>query len=104
MQIIPYHKKLQNEWDDFVLNAKNGGLFHTQKFLSYHNSEKWVDKSILIYQNEKIIGVFAACELNNEIISHAGSNCGGLIVSSKNSIELTFKMFDLLIAYFKYQP
>ena len=100
MQVVEYSKSLEQDWDEFVFKSKNGTVLHTQKFLSYHPENRWVDKSVLIYNNGDLKAVFPACEVEGEIISHAGSSCGGLIVLRSNKLSETSKYFQLLINYY----
>lgn len=101
MQIIKYNENSQNIWDEFVKNSKNGTIFHTRKFLSYHPKDRFKDASILIYKKNKLIGVFPAVEFENKIISHRGSTYGGLVVSKKNRLNDSLEMWENIINYYK---
>jgi hypothetical protein len=101
MQIIKYNENYQNIWDEFVKNSKNGTIFHTRKFLSYHPKDRFKDASILIYKKNKLIGIFPAVEFENKIISHRGSTYGGLVVSKKNKLNDSLEMWENIINYYK---
>ena len=61
-------------------HSNNGNLFHTRKFLSYHPQEKFVDASILLRKNKKIVAVVAANLTEDSFFSHGGTSCGGPIL------------------------
>jgi hypothetical protein len=103
MRIEKYiENKHKNLWDDFVLNkSKNGTVFHTQQFLSYHPKDRFKDNSILIFNKNKLKAVLAAIEKEDRIISHQGSTYGGLIVENGNSLSDSCKYYELLDEYYK---
>jgi hypothetical protein len=99
MQIIKYEKKYEKMWDEFINNSKNGTIFHTQKFLSYHQ-DKFIDTSIMIFKNNNLKALFPAIEFENRIISHRGSTYGGLIVGIKNNIKDNLEIWETIINYY----
>jgi len=100
MDIVRYEKKLKNIWDEFVLNAKNATIFHTQTFLSYHKN-KFKDASIMIYDKNKLIALFPAIDDEDKIISHKGSTYGGLIVSKKNTLKKSLEIWEEILKFYK---
>ena len=99
MKIIKYNKTYENIWDEFIKNSKNGNIFHTRKFLNYHK-DKFTDNSLLIYNKNKLIGLFPAIEFEEKIISHRGSTYGGLIVRKNNKLNDTLIMWEEIINYY----
>jgi len=51
-----------DDWDKIVDESDNGTIFHKQKFLSYHPSDRFINKSIIIYKNNKPLALFDAKE------------------------------------------
>jgi hypothetical protein len=100
MKIVEYNDNYQDIWDEFVKNSKNGTIFHTRKFLSYHPAERFKDESILIYKKKKLVALFPAIEFENRIISHRGSTYGGLVVGIKNRLNDSLKMWENIIKYY----
>lgn len=99
MDIISYNNTLEKEWDKFVMNAsRNGCIFHTQRFLSYHHKGKFVDNSLL-FRNKEINAVFPACLMDNGLRSHAGSSFGGLVISKDIGIECIDSIIENLCTY-----
>ena len=55
LKIKKYQPKYINEWNKFILNSNNGTLFHNQQFITYHINRKFIDCSLMIYYNNKLI-------------------------------------------------
>jgi len=101
---IRYKAEMQKEWDDFVWESRNGTIFHTQKFLSYHSPGKFEDCSLLFKNKEKIMAVLPAAILRNKEVSlrsHPGSSYGGLILSHKADSVIALEVLRLLIEFAK---
>jgi len=83
LRIEKYNKQKHFDlWDDFVLNRScNGTIFHTQLFLSYHSNNKFIDSSILLYDENKLIAVILVAQLEEDYFSHPGTSGGGLVIS-----------------------
>ena len=47
-------------WDKFIKQSNNGTLFHTQKFLSYHPTDRFLDNSLIFQKKGNIISVLSA--------------------------------------------
>lgn len=104
MKITRYNRDEHFQiWDDFVEhNSINGTVFHTRKFLSYHGENKFDDRSIVIYENEKVIGVMLAAKLGNDMVSHPGTTGGGLVVhSSYYRMDKLEQLVNEVYDYFK---
>ena len=87
------------KWDEFIQGQSiNGTLLQTRKFLSYHPSERFRDRSVVVINKGAIVAVCPACELsengNKIFLSHGGSTYGGLIVSP--SICQMEKIYQLI--------
>jgi len=100
LELVKYNQNYEKIWDEFIANSKNGNIFHTRKFLSYHK-DKFIDESIMFFKKNKVIGVFPAILIDNNIISHRGSTYGGLIVGVKNRLNDSLAMFESLVNYYQ---
>jgi hypothetical protein len=102
MEYVKYTDNLLNNWDSFVFNeSKNGTIFNTKSFLSYHDKTKFDDRSCLFYNKKNLIAVLPAVNFNNCLRSHAGSSFGGLIVSKNIGVEEVSEIVRLLTEYTK---
>jgi len=86
-------------WDNFVnVQSRNGTLFHTRKFLSYHK-DRFNDCSLTISKRNKIIAVIPAILNDDTLISHSGSSFGGIVVHKNAGLNDIFNIVDC-ISYF----
>jgi len=102
MEIVRYKPEMQEEWDKFVEGARNGTIFHTQKFLSYHPPGKLEDCSLL-FRHKKIMAVLPAAVVKEEekviLRSHPGSSYGGVILSHKSDSAIAVDVLNGLIGF-----
>ena len=93
IRVERYRIDFKNNWDNFVLNAKNINFMHFRNYMDYH-SVRFKDHSLIMSKENKLIAILPACEIDNKIFSHAGLTFGGLIQSKKakaNDIVDAFK-------------
>lgn len=86
IRVCRYKECNFEEWDYFVLKkAVNGTFLQTRKFLSYHPPERFVDDSLMIYDDKTLVAVVPGCEIDTsegiQFVSHKGSTYGGILVS-----------------------
>ena len=72
-------------WDDFVINRSvNGTFLQTRNFLNYHPKDRFVDASLMVYDEKRLVAVIPACVVHEGgktvFYSHKGSTYGGIIV------------------------
>lgn len=70
-----------SEWESLCQSSINGTFLHTRRYLSYH-ADRFKDFSIVIEQNEKIIGILPIATYPSEIkvaTSHPGITYGGIV-------------------------
>lgn len=81
--IIEYNDEHTALWDSFCDGSYQGTFLQTRKFLSYHG-DRFNDRSLLIFEKDKLVGVFAAACVQdecNKVISHPGTSFGGIITN-----------------------
>ena len=66
MDVIKYDKSFKDLWEEFVISSNNGTIFHKRKFLSYHPPERFKDNSLLFINNNKIISVITAVDIEKK--------------------------------------
>ena len=101
--IRKFTPKDSRDWDEFVLNSNNGTLFHTQKFLGYHPSDRFKDNSLIFEKKGNILALFPAAIIKNKIkkllISHPGASVGSLLVRENISFAETLSLTKKLVEY-----
>jgi hypothetical protein len=66
------------QWDRFCADSWQGTFLHTRRFLSYHG-DRFVDRSLLIEEAGRVVGLFPAAEWAGGISSHPGLTYGGVV-------------------------
>lgn len=98
-----YSNKYFDKWDDFIEKSRNGTIFHTRKFLSYHPEGRFKDCSLVLLHKGNIVSVLPACltEENGRLIlaSHQGSTYGGFVIPFKFGIEKSLAVVDLVLEF-----
>jgi hypothetical protein len=86
MNVEIYTPARKEEWDEFVEKSVNGTFMHSRQFLSYHTPGKFKDCSLLFFDNNKLLAVFPAADVEGKCLkSHPGATYGGLVVSERCS-------------------
>lgn len=101
--VVPYTGAFEQKWDAFVQTARNGTIFHTRKFLSYHPADRFTDHSLLLMDGEKIMGVLSAAKKEEggkkSLVAHPGASYGGLVIDAEASVQDTGAMIDAILEY-----
>jgi len=101
IHIEEFSPEQTERWDEFVNRSWNGTIFHTRQFLSYHPSDRFNDRSLILKENNKWVGIFPAAYSSRVISSHPGASYGGLVLIEPMGIEKTQLVADALLQYLK---
>lgn len=88
-KICKYEESFETIWDSFVMEqAINGTFLQTRRFLNYHPKQRFVDCSLVIYNEKDVLcAVVPACEIIEDgrkiFFSHKGSTFGGILLVKK---------------------
>lgn len=96
--IEQYCESRKDEWDLFCNTSKMPLFMFNRKYMEYH-SDRFIDYSLMFYEDEELIALLPATKNENTIISHGGLTYGGLITSSKMKQHLMIECFDKLKKY-----
>ena len=66
MRLVRFEPNLASEWDEFISHSKNGTLFHSRAFLSYHPPERFQDYSYMAYEGDRLVAFDARHVLHVE--------------------------------------
>ena len=95
-----YSFELKNVWDAFVITSKNGTFMLKRDYMDYH-SDRFKDHSLMIYNDEDLVALLPASLHDSELRSHGGLTYGGLITSTKVSMQVVLLIFEALKDYLK---
>ncbi len=105
LSLQPYSDEQAKQWDNFVSFSRNGTIFHTRKFLSYHPEKRFEDASLLFLDGEKLVAVLPAAAKEDAgkkiLVSHPGASYGGLVLHGDASVSETGEMMTALLAHAK---
>ena len=80
LTIVRYQPSLQEEWDAFVRQSKNGTFLVDRNSMEYH-ADRFNDHSLVFYRVTNIIALLPAHILGDTFSSHTGLTYAGLILS-----------------------
>jgi len=102
-QVEIYTDKYKEKWDKFVENSRNGTIFHTREFLSYHPPNRFEDFSLLFLRDGNIMSVLPACieEINGKkmLASHKGSTYGGFVIPMRFGVKDSLELVDTFLEF-----
>ncbi|QDP72346.1 GNAT family N-acetyltransferase [Legionella israelensis] len=78
----PYQADHKDNWNGFIETCKTPLFFFKREFVEYH-SDRFIDASLMFYQQDRLIAVFPASKHDEILISHGGLTYGGLLLSDK---------------------
>lgn len=93
-----YEAKQEAMWDSFVDTAKNGHFMFKRKFMEYHR-DRFLDHSLMIYQDGKLISLLPAHKKDLSLASHLGLSFGGFIVDKSMKLYKMVELLKCLISY-----
>ena len=99
IEIRRYTASDKYNWDSFVSTSKNGTFLFYRDFVEYHQ-ERFQDYSLMVLNDDKLIGVFPANRSNTVVYSHQGLSYGGLVVEAqlkfKDYLAATYELLQFL--------
>ncbi|GAA4108072.1 hypothetical protein GCM10022393_03810 [Aquimarina addita] len=87
-------------WNSFVKDSINGTFLFDRDFMEYHH-DRFLDYSLMVFDKQKLIGLFPANSVGAEVHSHQGLTYGGLIISASTGGEKVRDILSSLIDFFK---
>lgn len=93
-----YTSNKKELWDSFISEAKNATFLFQREFMEYH-SDRFMDHSLMIYKNEKLVAVLPANIKDNILYSHQGLTYGGLVFSKAIKFNQVLFIFKAVLEY-----
>ncbi|MBQ4854616.1 GNAT family N-acetyltransferase [Rhodanobacter sp. B2A1Ga4] len=79
-------------WDALVERSRNGNLLHRRGYMDYH-ADRFVDCSLVVEHQGRIVAVFPADIRDKLVTSHGGLTYAGLISGHALRAEATLAVF-----------
>jgi hypothetical protein len=100
LKILRYSDSFSDEWNQFVEVAKNSVFLFNRNYMDYHKNI-FTDHSLLIYNNDELIGLLPCNEKNHIVTSHGGLTFGGLILPAQIKLFQVVEIFKSIVTYYK---
>lgn len=98
IKIKTYQSKMDNLWNDFVKNAKNGIFMFDRHFMDYH-ADRFQDNSLMFYEENELIALLPLSRHGQELRSHGGLTYGGFITGERMKQHKMLACFEALKSY-----
>ncbi len=102
IEIVKYESSYKPRWDDFVSKSKNGSFLFYRDYMEYH-SGRFLDSSLLFFEEDVLIAVMPANVSGRVLHSHGGLTFGGIISNKQMRMELMLNLFGCLMKYLDQQ-
>ena len=102
LQIKPYEPRCKSEWDEVVKSSAGGTFLFMRDYMEYH-AHRFVDFSLMIYSDNRLLALLPASRHNNEVVSHGGLSYGGFIAGPEVTSVQTLGIFEAVAAYMRGQ-
>lgn len=103
VSIVPYTPLHQAEWDEFIMNSRNGTFLLQRGYMEYH-ANRFLDHSLLFFEDNHLVALLPAHIDADKLCSHNGLTYGGLIVTAATKTSTVLAAFDALMIYIKSMP
>ena len=98
IEVKRYKAEFSEIWDDFVAKSKNGTFILKRGFMDYHQ-DRFLDHSLMIYKDEKLLSVVPAHQKEDVLHAHQGLTYGGFVWHKKIKFTQAFDCFKGVLAY-----
>lgn len=93
MQFIKYTPERKKEWDQLVLDSRNGSFQFFRDYLEYKNCQ---DESLMLY-DENLVAIVPIGYVNNQYVSHPHTAGGGVIFHKNLTSEQIVKSSNFIL-------
>ncbi len=97
-KVVKYSSLYYEEWNTFVLNAKNATFLFHRDFMEYHQ-DRFEDYSLMVFRNEKLMAILPANIKGKTLYSHQGLSYGSLVLPDRTSFQ---NVLECVLALLKF--
>lgn len=98
--IVRYKDQDMDLWNRFNKESKNSIFMFDRNYMDYHR-DRFLDHSLMFYNDEKLIALLPMNEKDNSLYSHGGLTYGGMITDTKMKQHIMNECFEVLVRYAK---
>lgn len=96
--ILRYSDDYRKQWDDFIKSSKQPLFMFERDYMEYH-SDRFVDHSLLFFNEDELIALLPISQHGNELRSHGGLTYGGFITNTKMKQYIMQECLSALLQY-----
>jgi hypothetical protein len=100
IEVRRYTADKADEWNQFVATSKNGTFLFYRGYMDYH-ADRFLDFSLMFYENDKLCGLLPANRRDDTLYSHQGLTYGGLITTYANTTAQVCQFFAEMNAFLR---
>lgn len=100
VRIARYEDTMKLQWNSFSASAANATFLHQRHYMDYHR-DRFIDHSLLFYEQEKLIAVLPCNEKENCLHSHGGLTYGGMLTQAGTRTTHIIDAFTALAGYLR---
>ena len=98
IEIQRYSENKKDIWNQFNKQSKSYLFMFDRNYMDYHQ-DRFLDHSLLFYDDEKLIAILPLSEHGDVLISHGGLTYGGFITNEKMKQHTMNDCFHELLEY-----
>ena len=98
--VLEYSNEKEDEWNRFNKRSKNGIFLFNRNYMDYHR-DRFIDSSLMFYDNDKLIALLPGNKKNGIFYSHDGLTFGGYITDSTMTVKLMIDIVQTTLDYLK---
>lgn len=99
LSIERYESGRKSSWDRFVVDGKNATFLFCRDYMEYH-ADRFEDCSLLVYREQKLIGVLPANFGDaSTLVSHGGLTYGGLVLRRDCGLRESLEVFQACLEF-----
>ena len=96
--VSTYNPENKIAWNNFIATAKNSTFLFTREYMDYHQ-DRFIDYSVMVQIETKIVAVLPANLEGDIVVSHAGLTYGGFILDIDSSVEKNLLYIKLILEF-----
>lgn len=100
LQVVQYDPSQAEGWDSFVRSSKNGTFLHERPFMDYH-ADRFVDHSLVVRQDDRIVALLPANASGTALVSHGGLTYGGFVTDNRMRADLMIEVINATTSYLR---
>lgn len=98
IRVRRYQPEQELVWNQFNEKSKTSLFMFDRHYMDYHK-DRFIDHSLLFYEEDKLIAILPLTEHGSKLISHGGLTYGGFITNYEMKQHIMDDCFKALVEY-----